>query len=96
MTMSSSAMPLSTTHGLSGDKEGGTATVPVVTTHMMNSNTGLGIWRQGKGRKRQWNVFLELLEIPDMEEEMQFLEQRAVCQDWDTGEQSKKAWPAVP
>lgn len=62
----------------------------------MNSNLGLSIWKQGKERKGQWNVFPKLLALLDVEEEMQSLEQRAVCQNWDTAEQSKEAWPAVP
>lgn len=63
---------------------------------MVNSNLGLSIWKQGKERKRQWNVFPKLLALLDVEEEMQSLEQRAVCQNWDKAEQSKEAWPAVP
>lgn len=74
MTMSSSTMPLSTAQGLSGHREGGTATVPAVTTHREDFNMGLGIWRQGNERKRQWNVLLELLALLDIEEETQSLE----------------------
>lgn len=81
MMMSSSATPLSTAQGLSGDRERGTAEVPAVTTHMVNSNVSLGIWRQEKERKKQCKVFLELLALLDIEKEMESLEQRAVCQD---------------
>lgn len=57
MIMSSSAMSLSTAQGLSGDREGGTATVPAVTTHTVNSNMGLGIWRQEEGEKKTMECF---------------------------------------
>lgn len=106
MTMSSSTMPLSTAQGLSGHREGGTATVPAVTTHREDFNMGLGIWRQGNERKRQWNVLLELLAlldigdtVPGVDSSVSGLGQSRegkLSRAGKPGQLYKEAWPAVP